>query len=92
MKHLLNIALFSALFLFSACSSDDDPTGEDNSQKRLAQLTIKEYPYQFGEVSTTGELYEEYTYNEKGLLVHKTSRHKTPIGDIDRFMDDEEYT
>ena len=32
MKNLLNIALFSALFLFSACSSDDNPTGEDSSQ------------------------------------------------------------
>ena len=91
MRCFLNIALFSVLFLSSACSSNDDPTGGDNSPKRLIQLTIKEYPYEFGEVSSMGELYEQYKYNDKGLLVHKTLSHKSSNEAIGRFLDEFDY-
>lgn len=59
----------ATLFAFPGCSSDDDDNDTvDNSKKYLAEITVKEHQWKFGERSDYGELYERYTYNEKGKL------------------------
>ena len=66
-----------------ACSSNSEEDLGDG-QKRLQQITIKEHEKKFGEISSIGELYEQYTYNEKGLLVHKVENHimRSDIGRV----------
>lgn len=87
--------LFSLLFglLCVACSSDDDDNGSPDTggKKYLAEISINEYEWKFGERSSYGPLYELYQYNEKGLLTHSESHHYSSlIGG--RFDDSMDYT
>ncbi len=67
----LLVILFS---IFISCSDNDDNIV--NSQKKyLAEITITEYPWKFGEKSNSGVLYEHYQYNSIGKLVSKETNH-----------------
>lgn len=67
-KTLLLIMGFSVVLGLSSCSSDDEDTPH---QKYLAEITVKEYPWKFGERSTSGKDYESYKYDETGNLLRK---------------------
>ena len=53
---------------FTSCSKEENDNNKP-SEKRLEKITVKEYEWKFGEKSTYGELYEEFTYDENGNLV-----------------------
>ena len=54
----LYIALLLSVITFSGCSNDDDPAVDNGAQN--AQITITEYQWKFGEVSSIGDLYQQY--------------------------------
>lgn len=56
---------------FTACSSDNDDndSNENKGKKYLAEITVKEHQWKFGERSEYGDLYERFTYNEENLLI-----------------------
>ena len=55
----------------SCCSSENDDNGNSggSGKKFLAEISVKEYPWKFGERTTYGEDYESYKYDEKGNLL-----------------------
>lgn len=75
MKKVLFLAMGLATMLnLASCSSDDD--GNDgNGKKCLAEITVKEHPWKFGESSNYGEDYESYKYDEKGNLLEKITNY-----------------
>lgn len=66
-------ALFIVVFSLVSCSSNDEYK-DGNEKKYLAEITIKEYPWKFGERSNKGELYENYKYDNKGNLIEKKKK------------------
>ena len=75
------------------CSSDnDDIVNPYNSGKKyLAEITVKEHKWLFGERSDFGELYEQYFYNEKGIIVKFVTNYY--IGVLEsRMLDSTIYT
>ncbi len=81
----LYIALLLSVITFSGCSNDDDPAVDNGVQN--AQITITEYQWKFGEVSTIGDLYEQYTYDSKDNLIKKETNHyyNSTIGRIPNY-------
>ena len=59
---------------FTSCSKEENDNNKP-SEKRLEKITVKEYEWKFGEKSTYGELYEEFTYDENGNLVKFVENH-----------------
>lgn len=69
-KSLLLAVGLATMFNLVSCSSDDDDNGTGgNGKKYLAEITVKEHPWKFGECSEYGEDYEIYKYDEKGNLI-----------------------
>ena len=63
MKKVLFLVVGLATMLnLVSCSSDDDDNGNSggNGKKYLAEITVKEHPWKFGERTTYGEDYENY--------------------------------
>lgn len=75
-----------------SCGSDDDDNDIPNnpSKKYLAEISIKEYEWKFGERSSYGELYELYKYNEKGKLTSSESHHYSAVIK-GRYLDRTDY-
>ena len=91
---LMCVSLIALGVTFISCSKDDDDENShpnNNTKKYLAEISVKEYEWKFGERSTYGELYELYTYNEKGLLTHSESHHYNSILE-ERWDDSTDYT
>lgn len=62
--------------VFVNCSSDDEDFNQNNEAKKyLAEISILEYEWKFGERSNYGELYELYKYNDKGKITSFESHH-----------------
>ena len=76
-KLLLLVTGFATLFNLASCSSnnEDDETKGNNVKKYLAEITIKEHSYKFGERESYGKLYEQYKYDNNGNLTEKTITH-----------------
>lgn len=76
MKRFLFLAMgFSTMLGFAGCSSDDDDNGGSGGKKYLAEITVKEYPWKFGERSNYGEDYENFKYDQNGNLIEKTTNY-----------------
>lgn len=75
-NYLWVMGLVSVLNLAS-CSSNDDDNGipSDNGKRYLAEITVKEHPWKFGERTTYGEDYENYKYDAKGNLIEKETNY-----------------
>lgn len=94
MKKVLLLALgLATMFNLVSCSSDDDDNGTSggNGKKYLAEVTVKEYPWKFGERTTYGEDYESYKYDEKGNLLRKTTNYYSAVVDT-RILHTYDYT
>ena len=93
MKKVLLLAVgLAAMFNLVSCSSDDDDNGTGgNGKKYLAEITVKEHPWKFGERTTYGEDYESYKYDEKGNLVRKTTNYYSAVVDM-RILHTYDYT
>ncbi len=76
-KVLLLVMGFAAVLSLSCCSSDDDDNGNsgDSGKKYLAEVTVKEHSWKFGERTTYGEDYENYKYDAKGNLIEKETNY-----------------
>ena len=76
-KVLLLVMGFAAVLSLSCCSSDDDDNGNsgDSGKKYLAEVTVKEHSWKFGERTTSGEDYENYKYDAKGNLIEKETNY-----------------
>lgn len=72
-KALLLVVGLATMFNFVSCSSDDDSNENSgsNSKKYLAEITVKEHQWKFGERSNYGEDYENYKYDTNGNLIEK---------------------
>lgn len=82
MKKVLFLVVGLATMLnLVSCSSDDDDNGNSggNGKKYLAEITVKEHPWKFGERTTYGEDYENYKYDEKGNLVEKETNYYSSL-------------
>ena len=81
-KYLLLAVGLTVMFNLVSCSSDDDDNGTGgNGKKYLAEITVKEHPWKFGERTTYGEDYESYKYDEKGNLLRKTTNYYSAVVD-----------
>lgn len=80
-KVLLLVMGFAAVLSLSCCSSDDDDNGNsgDSGKKHLAEVTVKEHPWKFGERTTYGENYENYKYDSKGNLIEKETNYYSSL-------------
>lgn len=80
-KVLLLVMGFAAVLSLSCCSSDDDDNGNsgDSGKKYLAEVTVKEHPWKFGERTTYGEDYEDYKYDAKGNLIEKETNYYSSL-------------
>ena len=68
------------MFNLVSCSSDDDDNGTGgNGKKYLAEISVKEHPWKFGERTTYGEDYESYKYDEKGNLTEKETNYYSSV-------------
>lgn len=82
MKRFLFLVMGLALMLnLTNCSSDNDDNGtsDNNGKKYLAEITVKEYPWKFGERTTYGEDYENYKYDAKGNLIEKKTNYPQQV-------------
>ena len=81
MKKILLFTMGLAMMfnLVSCSSDDDDSTSGGNDKKHLAEITIKEHPWKFGEPATYGEDYECYKYDEKGNLTEKETNYYSSL-------------
>jgi hypothetical protein len=82
MKKVLLLGMgFAAVLSLSCCSSDDDDNGNsgDSGKKYLAEVTVKEHPWKFGERTTYGEDYEDYKYDAKGNLIEKETNYYSSL-------------
>ena len=82
-KFLFGVVVLVTMFNFVSCSSDDDDyaTSDDSGKKYLAEITVKEHPWKFGERSSYGEDYESYRYDEKGNLIVKETNYYSSLLD-----------
>ena len=80
-KVLLLVMGFAAVLSLSCCSSDDDDNGNsgDSGKKYLAEVTVKEHSWKFGERTTYGEDYEKYKYDAKGNLIEKETNYYSSL-------------
>lgn len=95
-KVLLLVMGFAAVLSLSCCSSDDDDNGNsgDSGKKYLAEVTVKEHPWKFGERTTYGEDYEDYKYDAKGNLIEKETNNYKYVytyDDKNRLVEMNEY-
>lgn len=76
-KCLFMMIGIAAMLCLASCSSDDDDNGNSggNGKRYLAEITVKEHPWKFGERSSYGEDYENFKYDEKGNLIEKTTNY-----------------
>ncbi len=76
-KVLFFVVGLTTMLNLVSCSSKDDDNGSSggNGKKYLAEITVKEYPWKFGERSSNGEDYEKYEYDEKGNLLEKVTNY-----------------
>ncbi|MBR5697995.1 MAG: hypothetical protein IKX44_05155 [Prevotella sp.] len=82
MKKVLLLTMgLTMMFNLVSCSSDDDDNGTSgsNGKKFLAEITVKEHPWKFGERTTYGEDYENYKYDEKGNLLEKITNYYSSV-------------
>ena len=76
MKRFLFLAMgIATAFGIAGCSSDDDDNGNSGGKKYLAEITVKEHPWKFGERSNYGEDYENFKYDKNGNLIEKTTNY-----------------
>ncbi len=77
MKKILLFTMgLAMMFNLVSCSSDDDDgTSAGNDKKYLAEITVKEHPWKFGERSSYSEDYENFKYDEKGNLLEKSTNY-----------------
>lgn len=77
MKKVLLLAVgLSTMFNLVSCSSDNDDDGAGgNGKNYLAEITVREHPWRFGERTAYGEDYESYKYDEKGNLTEKETHY-----------------
>ena len=74
MKRLFLILPVWVAFIMG-CSNDDGEPRENNGNKLLSEIVVKEHEKKFGEISEYGELYEQYVYNQNGTLREKTTNY-----------------
>lgn len=69
-KYFLLAVGLAAMFNLGSCSSDDDDNGTSggHGKKFLAEITVREYKWKFGDRSDYGEIYESYKYDSNGNL------------------------
>ena len=74
---LFMIMGFAAMLVLTSCSSDDGDNGNSGGigKKYLAEITVKEHPWKYGERSNNGEDYENFKYDEKGNLIEKSTNY-----------------
>lgn len=88
MKKILLFTMgLAMMFDLVSCSSDDDHGSlGGNEMKYLAEITVKEHPWKFGERTTYGEDYESYKYDEKGNLTEKeTNYYSSVLGERNNY-------
>lgn len=88
---LMCVSLIALGVTFISCSKDDNENNHpiSNPKRYLAEISIKEYEWKYGERSSYGELYELYAYNDKGLVTHSESHHYNSVlkGRADNSID-----
>lgn len=87
-KFLFIISIISA-FLCSCSNEDNASNGAANKKNKV--ITVTEYDWKYGEKSTSGELYEKFTYNESNLLTKKETHYYSAVVE-DRIADYYTYT
>lgn len=82
MKHLLLPLMFVPL-MFISCGSDDgdSPNSGNNGKTYLAEITVREHSWKFGERSEYGELYESYKYDALGRMTENETNHYSALLD-----------
>ncbi len=77
MKKILFLLAMLPMFVFSACSDDDEES--DNGNRYLSEVVVKEHKKKFGEISEHGELYEQYKYNQDKTISEFTTNYYVDI-------------
>lgn len=82
---LLYVIAFVPLTLFVACSKDGEQSDKSKTEYNL--IRIMEYQWKFGEVSSSGDLYEQYTYDNNRNLVKSETNHyiNTIVGRLSQY-------
>lgn len=84
-KIVLFAILTTTMVAFLSCSKDNDQSNQ--IKMKYSQITIMEYQWKFGEVSSYGDLYEQYTYDNNGNLIKSETNHyiNSTIGRIPEY-------